>query len=66
LKLKMGLIVNPVAGVGGSAGLKGSDGELIQTEAIRRGASYRAVERAKRFLKLARLNGGDDIFRLWF
>lgn len=52
MKLKMGLIVNPVAGVGGSAGLKGSDGELIQTEAIRRGASYRAVERAKRFLKI--------------
>ena len=34
---KIGLIVNPVAGLGGKAGLKGSDGEEIQAEALKKG-----------------------------
>ncbi|MEU9835865.1 NAD(+)/NADH kinase [Streptosporangium sp. NPDC048047] len=42
----VGLVVNPVAGIGGPAGLKGSDGAGVQREALARGASPRAGERA--------------------
>ncbi|MEO6943060.1 MAG: NAD(+)/NADH kinase [Terrimesophilobacter sp.] len=42
-----GLVVNPVAGVGGAAGLKGSDGRGVQSFARRRGGHERASERAQ-------------------
>lgn len=42
----IGLIVNPVAGVGGPAGLAGSDGADVQRRAGERGAQPRAAERA--------------------
>lgn len=45
---RVGLLINPVAGVGGPLGLKGSDGPEIQAEAARRGAPRRAGERATR------------------
>lgn len=48
---KIGLIVNPKAGVGGSAGLKGSDGEDIYKEAIKRGAVEKAPLRVKECFK---------------
>ncbi|MGC0415628.1 ATP-NAD kinase family protein [Embleya sp. AB8] len=44
--MRVGLIVNPVAGLGGAAGLKGSDGVEVQREALARGATARAGERA--------------------
>ncbi|WP_327090082.1 NAD(+)/NADH kinase [Nonomuraea sp. NBC_01738] len=42
----MGLVVNPVAGLGGAVGLKGSDGAEVQREALARGAVPRAGDRA--------------------
>ncbi|MFI6598158.1 ATP-NAD kinase family protein [Nonomuraea sp. NPDC050536] len=42
----VGLVVNPVAGLGGSVGLKGSDGADVQREALSRGAVPHAGERA--------------------
>jgi len=47
--LRIGFIVNPIAGMGGSVGLKGTDGDLF-LEAVRRGAKPVAPGRAKRFL----------------
>lgn len=49
--LTLGLLVNPVAGIGGAVGLKGSDGADIQAEAARRGAVPRATERVRLFLQ---------------
>ncbi len=46
--LRVGLIVNPIAGLGGAAGLKGSDGHW--QEALDRGFEPTAPERARRFV----------------
>lgn len=50
--MKIGLIVNPMAGIGGSAALKGSDGEEIQKIALERGAVPKANDRAKEFFSV--------------
>jgi predicted polyphosphate/ATP-dependent NAD kinase len=48
---RLGFIVNPVAGIGGSVGLKGSDGLETQQRARALGAEPRAGERAAAALK---------------
>lgn len=58
----IGLVVNPVAGLGGPAGLKGSDGVDIQAAALERGAMPRAEARAGLALaEFARTNPGATV-----
>jgi predicted polyphosphate/ATP-dependent NAD kinase len=57
--MRVGLVVNPVAGLGGSVGLKGTDGPGTAAEALARGAVPQAGPRAHRALArlAARLPG---------
>lgn len=50
-KLKIGLIINPVAGLGGRVALKGSDTEAIQQQALEMGAKPEAEMRTRMALE---------------
>jgi predicted polyphosphate/ATP-dependent NAD kinase len=45
--LTLGLIINPLAGIGGSVALKGSDGSAIVKEALSLGAKLKAEDRTR-------------------
>jgi len=47
MQFKLGLIINPVAGLGGSVALKGSDGENTAAKAIELGAQAKANSRTQ-------------------
>lgn len=49
-QLRIGLIINPVAGVGGPAGLKGSDGQEVVARARAAGSESRVIDRVQQAL----------------
>lgn len=53
-RLRIGLVMNPWAGVGGPAGLRGSDGDAIRERALAQGSVPRAAERVARCLAVLR------------
>src|SRR5205807_60090 len=48
---KVGFLINPIAGMGGAVGLKGTDGRRTLREALRKGAKPVSPERGLRFLE---------------
>ncbi|HEX9429827.1 MAG TPA: ATP-NAD kinase family protein [Candidatus Bathyarchaeia archaeon] len=48
---RVGFLVNPIAGMGGAVGLKGTDGRKTLRDAVRKGAKPVSLERGLRFLE---------------
>jgi predicted polyphosphate/ATP-dependent NAD kinase len=61
VKKKIGLIVNPISGMGGSVGLKGTDGNILK-KALKMGA--KPVAPKKIDILLSHLKNKEDIFFL--
>ena len=58
-KRKLGLIINPIAGIGGRVGLKGSDGVEIQKKALELGAVPESLNRTVKVLEGLRVIKND-------
>ena len=65
--LRLGLVVNPLAGIGGAVGLQGSDGEALQRAARKLDGKPRGQERLTIFLaRLQRLLGDKFAQLAWY
>ena len=62
--LRIGLVVNPLAGIGGAVGLQGSDGEAVQRAARELDGKPRGEERLMIFLQALKACLGGDFGRL--
>lgn len=62
---RIGLIVNPVAGLGGRVGLKGSDGVDIQRRALDMGAVPQAIDRGAQALRVLHILQNDLELLTW-
>ncbi|MCL2684218.1 MAG: ATP-NAD kinase family protein [Synergistaceae bacterium] len=60
--MKLGFLVNPYAGIGGSLALKGSDGSEAREKALRAGVEKKALQRAETFLRLLSPRKNDAEF----
>ncbi|MEO8291728.1 MAG: ATP-NAD kinase family protein [Actinomycetota bacterium] len=58
-RARIGLIVNPIAGLGGRVGLKGTDGPATVRRAMEMGASPESPARAALALRWVRASSGD-------
>ena len=54
VEFSIGLVVNPIAGLGGAVGLKGSDDPHIQELALQKGATPKSGERVTEMLAALR------------
>ena len=63
--LRVVLLINPVAGLGGTVALKGSDGQAVQQEALAKGARPQALERASVFLRTLLQEAGSQSLTWW-
>lgn len=63
--MNLGFLVNPIAGMGGSVGLKGTDGHEMYEKALELGAKPVAPEKAKHFLKYFNDLAKDIDFNLY-
>jgi len=61
----IGFVVNPIAGMGGRVGLKGTDGEDILKEALSKGAEPWAPQRAIQALLVLKSLGDDFDWVTW-
>lgn len=59
MSLTIGVIVNPIAGMGGKVALKGTDGQSVLEEAIALGAVPEAPDKARRALRSLCSGAGD-------
>lgn len=58
--MKLGFVINPLAGIGGAVALKGSDGEAIVELALSRGANLQAETRASLAMQVISQQGAPE------